>query len=68
MTQYRPQEGERLDTIVFKAYGSVDAKVMDAVMEENTHLLDRTVLASGDVVFLPEIETAQSESKTKALW
>jgi phage tail protein X len=68
MNQYRPREGERLDTIIFKAYQSLDADVMNTVMEANEHLLDRTVLRAGDIVYLPEIKTAQSVSSTKALW
>ena len=68
MTQYRPQEGERLDTIIFKAYGSLDADIIERVMEENKHLLERTVLVAGDVVFLPTFEQADTISATKALW
>ncbi|WP_456390577.1 tail protein X [Hydrogenimonas sp.] len=68
MNQYRAIEGDRLDIIVFKAYGRIDAHIMDAVMEANPHLLDKTVLSVGDIVYLPEIKTVQSESTAKALW
>ncbi len=68
MTQYRPQEGERLDTIIFKAYGSLDADIVERVMDENKHLLERTVLVAGDVVYLPTFEQSSSVSTTKALW
>lgn len=68
MNQYRAAEGDRLDIIVFKAYGSIDADVMAAVLDANEHLLDRTVLHGGDIVYLPEIETAQDVAQTKALW
>ena len=68
MTQYRPQEGERLDTIIFKAYESIDANVMDIVLDANEHLLDRTKMKSGDVVYLPAIMQETEQSTTKALW
>ena len=68
MNQYRTIDGDRLDIIVFKAYGSIDAHIMDAVMDANPHLLDKTVLSAGYIVYLPEIETVQPESTTKALW
>lgn len=68
MTQYRPQEGERLDTIVFKAYGSIDAEVMVSVMDANEQLLDRTILRAGDIVYLPDIEKSAAVSESKALW
>jgi len=73
MKQYRVQEGERLDRIVFKVYGSVDAKVIEMVMDANKHLLTATILKSGDVINLPEIEMVQAEitentTTSKALW
>jgi phage tail protein X len=68
MNRYIAADGERLDSIVFKAYGSVDPYVMEAVMEENEHLLASTVLNAGDPVYLPDVEIKQEESTTKALW
>jgi len=68
MKQYRVVEGDRLDTIVFKAYGSNDAEIIDTVMEENEHLLKDAVLSAGDVISLPEIETKATEFQSKALW
>lgn len=68
MNQYRAVDGERLDTIVFKAYGSIDSYVMTAVMAENEHLLNTSRLSAGDIVFLPELTIKQDESEAKALW
>jgi phage tail protein X len=68
MNQYRAHDGDRLDVIVFKNYGSIDADVMDAVLDANEHLLGASVLKAGDVVFLPEITTTTQETTTKALW
>jgi len=68
MNQYRANDGDRLDVIVFKNYGSIDADVMNAVLDANEHLLGNAVLKAGDVVFLPEITTTTQETTTKALW
>ncbi|DAB30688.1 MAG TPA: phage tail protein [Sulfurimonas sp. UBA12504] len=68
MNQYRAVDGDRLDIIVFKAYGSVDVNVMAAVMDANEHLLKNAKLSAGDMVYLPEIEIKQDESLAKALW
>ena len=68
MNQHRANDGDRLDIIVFKNYGSIDRYVMDIVLDANEHLLGNTILKAGDVVFLPEITTATQERTTKALW
>jgi len=68
MNQYRANDGDRLDIIVFKNYGSIDRYVMDIVLDANEHLLGNTILKAGDVVFLPEITTTTQETTTKALW
>lgn len=68
MTQYRAQEDERWDIIVFKAYGNIEARTMDIVLDANEHLLDRTKMKAGDVVYLPEIVQETEASITKALW
>jgi len=66
MNKYKANDGDRLDVIVFKNYGSIDADVIDAVLDANEHLLENAVLKAGDIVFLPEITTTQET--TKALW
>ena len=68
MNQYRAVEGDRLDIIVFKAYGSIDAVVFDAVLDANEHLLESSVLKAGDIVYLPEVVRSVDEKKTEALW
>ena len=68
MNQYRAKDGDRLDIIMFKAYGSIDKTVTEAVLDANEHLLSSSVLKAGDIVYLPEIQTTQDETKTKALW
>ncbi len=68
MNQYRAVDGDRLDVIVFKAYGSIDNEIFAAVLDANEHLLDCTTLRAGDIVYLPEIEAKTQEQKTEALW
>ena len=68
MTQYRAQDDERWDMIVFKAYGNIESRTMDIVLDANEHLLDRTKMKSGDVVYLPEIQEEDEASTSKALW
>jgi len=61
-------DGDRLDIIVFKAYGNIDTVVFDAVLDANEHLLKRSVLKAGDIVYLPEIVQLANEKKIPALW
>ncbi len=68
MNKYMAVEGDRLDIIVFKAYGSIDAVVFDAVLDANEHLIKNSVLHAGDTVYLPEVTRTQEEKKTEALW
>ena len=68
MKEYRASKGERLDRIIMKEYGTLDA--IGIVLEANTHLLHKIELEAGDIVYLPTIEPrAQNEAKKgKALW
>ena len=68
MNQYRAKDGDRLDIIMFKAYGSIDKTVTEAVLDANEHLLSSSLLKAGDIVYLPEIQTTQKKTTTKALW
>ncbi len=68
MIEYRAAAGERLDTIIYKIYGTLDSEIIAAVIEENKHLLASSVLAADDIVYLPEIETKQDVATVKALW
>lgn len=68
MNQYRAHDGDRLDTIVYKAYGSISVDVMAAVMDANEHLLMSVQLSAGDIVNLPDIQIVQTESYAQALW
>jgi phage tail protein X len=68
MNQYRAKDGDRLDNIIFKAYGSIDADVTATVLDANEHLLGAAVLKAGDVVYLPEISKNDTVAQSKALW
>ena len=68
MKQYRAVDGGRLDTIVYKVYGSIAIDVMSRVIDANSHLLSNARLSAGDIVNLPEIMITQEESQAKALW
>ena len=65
MNNYIANDGDRIDEIVYKAYGSIDPFFQ--VLEANTHILHKDSLDSGDVVYLPIVETKPKE-ETKALW
>lgn len=65
--KYTAKQGERLDTIVYSYYGTVD--VLHTVMLYNVDLLGKELLDDGDVVTLPVIDTESSEiEKGKTLW
>jgi phage tail protein X len=66
VTSYLAKDGERLDQIIYKYYGSL--VFFDKIIDQNTHLMDKLVLDSGDVVFLPQINFNQKETKVAALW
>lgn len=68
MKQYRAVDGDRLDIIVYKVYGTIAVDVMELVIDANNHLLASARLSSGDIVNLPDVTINQSESKAQALW
>ena len=62
MNKYIAKDNERLDSVVYRFYGSLEYFSM--VLEANTKL--NPLLKRGDVVILPAIE--KKESKEEALW
>lgn len=59
-------QGDRLDQIIYAAYGTLD--VMNEVMINNPHLMSKPVLDNGDKVYLPDIiQTSQPETGV-SLW
>ena len=65
MTLHRCTDGDRIDLIVLKHYGSL--KPLNTVIEANRHLFSKSlILKSGEIVKLPEIEEERVEkSKPK---
>ncbi|QTI81505.1 tail protein X (plasmid) [Roseomonas marmotae] len=62
-TIYKTKEGDVLDAVAFKFYGSTDHRVVEQILEANRGLADYgEELPAGLEVVLPEIETpAQKE-------
>lgn len=58
-------DGDRLDLICWRHYGSLEGRVVERVLEENPGLSTRTVFTAGTIVFLPDIEPVVLE---RSLW
>lgn len=59
-------KGDRLDVIIYQHYGTLD--VMNEVMMNNSHLMSRPILESGDKVYLPEITKPEQSETGVSLW
>ncbi|CUU82500.1 tail protein X [Campylobacter hyointestinalis] len=60
---YIVSDGERLDAIIYKHYGTLEN--FAEILAFNSHL--NSVLKAGDRVFLPEIKVKEIKSE-KTLW
>ena len=67
MKKYIAKKGERLDSIVFKEYKTLNKEILNAVLSANKHLLKKQKLDAFDEVFLPEIEI-KNKKRDKTLW
>ena len=67
MKKYIAKKEERLDSIVFKEYKSLNKEILNAVLSANKHLLNKLKLDAFDEVFLPTIEI-KSKKRDKTLW
>lgn len=57
--QYQTREGDRLDQICFKRYGSIAGQVVESVYAANPGLADYgPVLPAGLVITLPVLQLA----------
>ncbi len=65
MREVIPKNGERLDEIVFKEYGTLD--FFEKVLSENQKLSNKIFLSEADIVYLPQIEIVSS-NKQETLW
>jgi len=61
------QEGDRLDQIVYKYYGTLDH--LNSVMLANAELMKKSVLEDKDIVYLPDYTVSKaSEDDGVNLW
>ena len=67
MREYRANQGERLDQIVYREYKTLNNNVLNKVLEANPHLLGKIELDAFDIVYLPEI-TIEPSKENKTLW
>jgi len=65
MITYMTKEGDVLDWIVWRHYGTVS--VIGKVMKENPSVTDE-ILAPGIMIKLPYIESVQKTSREIKLW
>lgn len=59
-------DGDRLDLICWKHYGSLDGRIVEQVLEANPGISLTTELFAGQMVFLPIINT--SSQLERSLW
>lgn len=62
---YRAKDGERLDSIVYAHYGTLD--LFQSVLACNPNLLNHRILRAGEVVWLPSADT-KAKSLENKLW
>ena len=62
---YRAKDGERLDSIVYAQYGTLD--LFQSVLACNPNLLNHRILRAGEIVWLPSADT-KAKSLEKKLW
>ncbi len=65
MKEVTAKNGERLDEIVFREYGTLD--FFEKVLSENQKLSNKIFLSEADIVYLPQIEIVSS-NKQETLW
>jgi phage tail protein X len=65
MNNYRAKDGERIDLICWKHYGSLSGRVVEQVLSVNPGISVALELMSGAVIMLPDIAPQTEES---SLW
>ncbi len=67
MITYATKDGDVLDAICFKYYGSTSG-VVEKVLEENRHLAELgAIFAAGVKIILPDL-TQEEETESVKLW
>ena len=66
--EYSTSEGDVVDYVVWKHYGTTDRQVVEQVLDANLGLSDLgPVLPAGVIIILPDIDTTQKARGIK-LW
>jgi hypothetical protein len=67
MDKYIAKTGDRLDTVLFVYYGSLD--FLNEFLETNYHLLLKDIV-DGDIIYLPDfsIPIVEDENAGASLW
>ncbi|AWM87381.1 tail protein X [Microvirga sp. 17 mud 1-3] len=66
--EYRTSDGDTVDFIAWKHYGTTDGLVVEQLLDANKGLADMgPVMPAGVLVLLPEIDTTQKAQGIK-LW
>ena len=70
MAQYRPKDGDTVDHIAYKYYGSTDNRIVELMLDANPRLSDQpAVLGEGVLLELPKQSQAANISNKKVkLW
>lgn len=68
--QHTTIEGDVLDYLCWKYYGSTSGRIVETVLEANMGLADNgPTMAAGIVIQFPDIQaTASTDNRTYALW
>lgn len=64
-TQVMTVDGDRLDLICWKHYGSIEGRIVERVLEANPGISMTTELLAGVIISLPNIEPIRLE---RSLW
>jgi phage tail protein X len=66
---YRTRDGDVVDDIVWRHYGTQNSAMLREVFKANPDLADRgVVLAAGVDILLPDFEQPADEIRSVALW
>jgi len=63
--EYVTKQGDRWDTIAFKAYG--DATLIDGIIEANTSIVISPILEAGTRVIVPILESGEIQIDSELL-
>lgn len=59
-------QGDRLDQIIYTVYKTLS--VMNEVMINNSHLMNKPILDDSDIVYLPDIMISAQHTQGVSLW